>query len=54
MGCNVSQPNRVDEVDIFDSKIKYYKNQSIGSFNREIIMCGGCNKYFNIGSNQIK
>ena len=55
MGCGTSSKNEFMEVEAdIDSKIKYYKNQSIGSFNREMILCYGCKKSFNLGSNLIK
>ena len=34
--------------------IKYYDKQSLGSFNRELILCFGCKKCFELQSNQIK
>lgn len=56
MGCAVSKTDYVKGPKNHESNsnLNYYKNQSLGSFNREIILCGGCNKCFNIGSNQIK
>ena len=52
MGCSVSVHEPI--IDNFESKIKYYKEQSLGSFNSEIILCSGCNKCFHVGSNEIK
>ena len=53
MGCGGSTTNFEIESDDTNN-IKYYKHQSIGSFNREIILCHGCKKCFSLGSNQIK
>ena len=56
MGCGASSSTTSEGEDFMEveSKIKYYKNQSIGSFNREMILCHECKKCFPLGSNQIK
>ena len=56
MGCTISINNDVFKNDICDinDKVKYYKNQSLGSFNRQSILCFGCKKCFQLQQNEIK
>tara|TARA_B110000208_G_C11787590_1_gene436181 strand:- start:2199 stop:2564 length:366 start_codon:yes stop_codon:yes gene_type:complete len=57
MGCQVSKlkiHSLEEDVRECNKHIKYYDKQSLGSFNRELILCFGCKKCFELQSNQIK
>tara|TARA_B110000208_G_scaffold107557_1_gene133424 strand:+ start:409 stop:783 length:375 start_codon:yes stop_codon:yes gene_type:complete len=56
MGCTVSINNDPLIDDICDTikKVKYYEKQSLGSFNRQTILCFGCKKCFQLNENEIK